>query len=64
MLNSKKEFAMFFDEVSRDFCLKDVGIPWEGSGMKIVLASRPLDVCRRMSCQEMIVLERLCSEGS
>uniref|UniRef100_A0A7C8ZDH4 NB-ARC domain-containing protein n=2 Tax=Opuntia streptacantha TaxID=393608 RepID=A0A7C8ZDH4_OPUST len=64
VLNSKKEFVLFLDGVSRDFCLEDVGIPWQGSGMKIVLASRSLDVCRRMSCQETVVLERLCREDS
>lgn len=61
---SKKEYVLILDGLSEVFHWEEVGIPIEGNGQKLILTSRSLSVCRRMSCQETVVLESLSSEDS
>lgn len=64
MLKRMKEFVLILDGLSQDFDLNEVGIPMEGNAGKLIVTSRSLDVCRRMLCQETVVLEPLSREDS
>ncbi|XP_074311056.1 disease resistance protein SUMM2-like [Silene latifolia] len=64
VLNSIKDYIVILDGLSEFFRWEEVGIPAEGNAGKLVFTSRSLDVCRRMVCQETVVLERLSLEDS
>ncbi|KAK3440147.1 hypothetical protein EUGRSUZ_B00450 [Eucalyptus grandis] len=51
--------TIIFDDVWERFDLKEVGIPVRADGIKLVLTTRSIEVCRHMQCQEMIKIEPL-----
>ncbi|XP_021758753.1 probable disease resistance protein At1g12290 [Chenopodium quinoa] len=61
---SMKEFVLILDGLPKDFAIEDVGIPLEGNKGKIIVTSQCLNVCKRMLCQETVVLESLSQEDS
>ncbi|XP_057528451.1 disease resistance protein At4g27190-like [Amaranthus tricolor] len=64
VLKKMQEFVLILDGLSQEFCLTDVGIPMEGNKGKLILASRSLDVCRKMLCQATVSLEPMSMEDS
>ncbi|KAK7401863.1 hypothetical protein VNO78_13690 [Psophocarpus tetragonolobus] len=61
-LMRRKRCVLFLDDVWNHFPLEKVGIPVKTDGLKLVLASRSLDVCRRMNCQNSVKVEPLPKE--
>ncbi|PON81139.1 NB-ARC domain, LRR domain containing protein [Trema orientale] len=59
----KKRFVLILDDLWEVYRLEDVGIPepTPENGCKLVLTTRSLDVCRRMSCKS-IRMELLSKE--
>ncbi|KAH9627341.1 hypothetical protein KSS87_020296 [Heliosperma pusillum] len=65
VLKSIKEYIVILDGLSEFFRWEEVGIPAEGNAAgKLVFTSRSFDVCRRMVCQETVVLDRLSLEDA
>lgn len=64
VLKSNKDFVLILDGLSEAFSLEDVGIPKEGNQGKLIVTSRRLDVCKKMLCQNIVVLESLSREDS
>ncbi|CAJ1957043.1 unnamed protein product [Sphenostylis stenocarpa] len=58
----RKRCILFLDDVWNHFPLERVGIPVRTDGLKLVLTSRSLDVCRRMNCQNSVKVEPLSME--
>ncbi|GAB4849538.1 hypothetical protein Ancab_004332 [Ancistrocladus abbreviatus] len=50
-------FVLILDDLSLFFTTDEVGIPLEENKGKLILATQPPLVCRRMRCQEVIKLE-------
>ncbi|TKY49039.1 putative disease resistance protein [Spatholobus suberectus] len=61
-LMRRKRCVLFLDDVWNHFPLEKVGIPVKADGLKLVLTSRSLDVCRRMNCQNSVKVEPLSKE--
>ncbi|XP_020223490.1 probable disease resistance protein At4g27220 [Cajanus cajan] len=61
-LMRRKRCVLFLDDVWNHFPLEKVGIPVRAEGLKLVLTSRSLDVCRRMNCQNSVKVEPLSKE--
>jgi len=61
-LMRRKRCVLFLDDVWNHFPLERVGIPVRADGLKLVLTSRSLDVCRRMNCQNSVKVEPLSVE--
>ncbi|KAF7847294.1 hypothetical protein BT93_L3113 [Corymbia citriodora subsp. variegata] len=55
-LMKRGKSTIILDDVWEHFNLKEVGIP---DGIKLVLTTRSIEVCRKMRCQEMIKIEPL-----
>lgn len=60
-LMRRKRCVLFLDDVWSYFPLEKVGIPVR-EGLKLVLTSRSLEVCRRMNCQNNVKVEPLAKE--
>ncbi|XP_014524058.1 probable disease resistance protein At4g27220 [Vigna radiata var. radiata] len=58
----RKRCVLFLDDVWNHFPLERVGIPVRADGLKLVLTSRSLDVCRRMNCKNSVKVEPLSME--
>ncbi|GAB4849539.1 hypothetical protein Ancab_004333 [Ancistrocladus abbreviatus] len=52
-----KRFVLILDDLSLFFTTDEVGIPLEENKGKLILATQPPLVCRRMRCQKVIKLE-------
>ena len=61
-LMRKNRCVLILDDVWNHFPLENVGIPVRENGLKLVLTSRSLDVCRRMNCQKNVKVEPLSEE--
>ncbi|KAL2331495.1 hypothetical protein Fmac_019076 [Flemingia macrophylla] len=61
-LMRRKRCVLFLDDVWNHFPLEKVGIPVTADGLKLILTSRSLDVCRRMNCQNIVKVEPLSKE--
>uniref|UniRef100_A0A6N2MFI6 Uncharacterized protein n=1 Tax=Salix viminalis TaxID=40686 RepID=A0A6N2MFI6_SALVM len=61
-LISKGKSVLIVDDLWDHFLLEKVGIPVEGNTCKLILTTRSLEVCRRMSCQKSIKVELLTKE--
>ncbi|KAF8037313.1 hypothetical protein BT93_B0274 [Corymbia citriodora subsp. variegata] len=55
-LTKRGKSIVILDDVWEHFDLKEVGVP---DGIKLVLTTRSIEVCRQMRCQEMIIIEPL-----
>ncbi|XP_048497882.1 probable disease resistance protein At4g14610 [Beta vulgaris subsp. vulgaris] len=64
VLKKKKVFVLILDGLSQYFALEEVGIPMEGNEGKLIVTSRDLDICRKMSCQKTVMLEPLSAEDA
>ncbi|KAK3440142.1 hypothetical protein EUGRSUZ_B00443 [Eucalyptus grandis] len=51
--------TVILDDVWESFDLKEVGIPIESNGIKLVLTTRSFKVCNQMQCEKMIKIEPL-----
>ncbi|KAK3440152.1 hypothetical protein EUGRSUZ_B00455, partial [Eucalyptus grandis] len=51
--------TVILDDVWENFDLKEVGIPIESNGIKLVLTTRSFKVCSQMQCEKMIKIEPL-----
>ncbi|KAL3748402.1 hypothetical protein ACJRO7_009616 [Eucalyptus globulus] len=51
--------TVILDDVWESFDLKEVGIPIESDGIKLVLTTRSFKVCNQMQCEKMIKIEPL-----
>ncbi|XP_062168701.1 probable disease resistance protein At4g27220 isoform X2 [Alnus glutinosa] len=58
----RKQSVLILDDVWNHFLLEKVGIPLRVNGCKLILTTRSLDLCRRMSCQVKIKVEPLSEE--
>jgi disease resistance protein RPS2 len=55
----RKQSVLILDDVWNHFLLEKVGIPLRVNGCKLIMTTRLLDLCRRMSCQVKIKVEPL-----
>jgi disease resistance protein RPS2 len=53
----RKQSVLILDDVWNHFLLENVGIPLRVNGCKLILTTRSLDLCQRMSCQVKIKVE-------
>ncbi|KAF8023957.1 hypothetical protein BT93_F1222 [Corymbia citriodora subsp. variegata] len=58
----KKRAILILDGLWMHFDIRDVGIPLEKGGIKMVLTTRSLDVCHKMLCQKQIEIRPLYEE--
>ncbi|KAK3440145.1 hypothetical protein EUGRSUZ_B00446 [Eucalyptus grandis] len=58
-LMKKGKSTIILDDVWEHFDFNEGGIPVGVDGIKLVLTTRSLEVCRQMHCQEMIKIEPL-----
>ncbi|KAK3440143.1 hypothetical protein EUGRSUZ_B00444 [Eucalyptus grandis] len=59
MKRAANKSTIILDDVWEHFDFNEVGIPVGADGIKLVLTTRSLAVCRQMHCQEMIKIELL-----
>uniref|UniRef100_A0A803LVI4 NB-ARC domain-containing protein n=1 Tax=Chenopodium quinoa TaxID=63459 RepID=A0A803LVI4_CHEQI len=59
MLSKIGKKLLILDDMWQHFPLDEVGIPLAGNSCKIIITTRSLDVCRRMSCQQILKVEPL-----
>jgi disease resistance protein RPS2 len=64
-LENRKRYVLILDDMWEAFCLEDVGIPepTPTNGCKLVLTTRSVEVCNKMSCGN-IKIELLSEEES
>ncbi|KAI6683018.1 hypothetical protein NL676_028931 [Syzygium grande] len=58
-LTKEGKSTIILDDVWERFDLKEVGIPIRADGIKLVLTTRSIEVCRQMNCKKMIKIEPL-----
>ncbi|KAL3733639.1 hypothetical protein ACJRO7_023066 [Eucalyptus globulus] len=58
-LKKKKRSILLLDGMWVHFEVKDVGIPIERGGLKVVLTTRSLDVCHKMLCRKQVKIKPL-----
>ncbi|KAA3472438.1 putative disease resistance protein [Gossypium australe] len=62
-LSRKSRFVVILDDIWEEVSFEKVGIPEPSTGSKLVLTTRSLDVCRKMSCRA-IKMKPLVEEES
>ncbi|OWM76563.1 hypothetical protein CDL15_Pgr005527 [Punica granatum] len=62
-LRRKKKCLIILDDMWQHFELADVGIPVKRDGVRLVLTTRYLDVCKKMLCQANIGVRALSDEA-
>ncbi|XP_059296691.1 probable disease resistance protein At4g27220 isoform X2 [Lycium ferocissimum] len=58
-LNRIKSFVLILDDVWTHFDVKEVGIPLETGGGKLIITSRSSEVCDRIGCQKKVKVATL-----
>ncbi|XP_034678821.1 probable disease resistance protein At5g47250 [Vitis riparia] len=58
----KKKFVLIFDDVWEVYAPREVGIPIEVDGGKLIITTRSKDVCLKIGCKEIIKVEPLYEE--
>nr|XP_048332974.1 probable disease resistance protein At4g27220 [Ziziphus jujuba var. spinosa] len=56
-LRKLNNFVLILDDVWQHIPLDRVGLPNSGNGCKLIIASRSLEVCRKIGCEEYIKVE-------
>ncbi|KAF8043090.1 hypothetical protein BT93_A1437 [Corymbia citriodora subsp. variegata] len=49
-----RRLLFILDDVGKYYSLKEVGIPLERNGCKVIVASRSSDVCKQMNCHKLV----------
>ncbi|XP_056167326.1 disease resistance protein At4g27190-like [Syzygium oleosum] len=54
-----KKFVLILDDTWNTYDLKELGLPVDENGCKLILTTRKLDVCNQMECQVSVKVETL-----
>ncbi|CAA3010939.1 probable disease resistance At4g27220 [Olea europaea subsp. europaea] len=60
----KKKFVLILDNLWNGIAVEKIGISPEMDGLKLIITSRSLEVCRSMKCQDNIKIEPLPEEDA